>query len=216
MEELSTRAEMRSLTLEGVKARMDAEQAAALAESARAIETGQRRDRRKRLPRLKEELGEAARQFRQKANLPLGQAPPGYREAGEALKRFLRGELSRHQFEQEIRTHLTAPVRPECRDVRPSKELLQEMTPELPRITQTVVDGHATVIIDNGGPVHGWSHLLLLQQDGVRWEHFGMCTYCDGLFYNTARNNLKKTCGALACHRARKRENQENCRRRGT
>src|SRR5262247_528301 len=119
-----------------VSAPLDRAVADAVAEDGPDMERMLRRERCHRAPRLMEQLKSQVDRFCRYANGSHG--PPGFREAGELWKCYLRGELTMEAVSEAINGHARwAPP-----SVIPSP------------------DGHLT--IDDGGAVDGYRYLAQL------------------------------------------------------
>jgi len=163
-------------------ARLEAE---AAANEAEALTRLLKHERRHRAPRLMDQLRSRAERFCRLAHDPHG--PPGFREAGEMLRRYGRGAIS----DAEFATWLNGKLSPVTRRV-------------------VVVDGSFS--IDDGGAVDGYGYLAQLLQEGVALQRIKVCAHCDVLWYDASPRGDMRYCLQPGCRRARWRANQRRAR----
>jgi hypothetical protein len=193
MEERSRRTAPSSLTQKDV---FDARQAKAEVEMGPAIEQMLRRDRRQRLPRLKKQLASQGKRFCEYANREARRGPPGYRDAGEVLRRYLRQEITAQELSDVVNANL---------EKFPSPPL---------RLTLTLKGSRPYFTIDDGGAMDGWRALLELVRYGVKLNLFKVCQHCERLFYDPSPRGDMGYCDRTPCQRQRQLVNQWNRRLR--
>jgi hypothetical protein len=187
MEERSRRAALKFLTEADVKAALDEAEAKAAAEYGPAIAKMQRSLKRHVAPRMLKQLASRADRFCRLANDP--HAPPGFREAREVLKRYLRQEMT-------------------------AEALAEWMNGQLTPVTWLVIAGDDGLTIDDGGAMDGCHYLAQLLREGVVLKRFRVCHGCEDLFYDASSRGDMHYCQKLPCRRARARVNQRARRAR--
>jgi hypothetical protein len=191
MEALSTRAELRCMTPEDVKAAWDAAAAAAVAKQGAVIDRLSRRERRTRLPALKKQLAAQASRFCGYANREARRSPPGYRDAGEALKRYSRQEITAEELCAVVNSNL-------------------EKFPAPPMRLTLTENGRLT--LDDGKPMDGWRSVGELVQYGANLKLFKVCRWCDRLFYDDSDKGNRVHCKGQLCKREHRRYLQSRSR----
>ncbi len=121
---------------------------------------------------------------------------PGYRVAFEALKFYIRKEITGPQLKIVIDVHL--PV-----------------APVVWQVTVTNVHGQENWTIDDGGAINGWRELAVLMQAHLSLSRFRICQGCEDLFYDASPRGNKQSCGKKLCKQIRKRVNKQDERRKG-
>jgi hypothetical protein len=124
---------------------------------------------------------------------------PSYRVAAEALRFYIRKEITASQLVVLINVHL-------------------RVVPVVWQVTVTNVHGQENWTIDDGGTINGWRELALLMQAHLSLRRFWICQACEDLFYDASPRGNKKTCGKLECKRRQKSvtKQQERARKRRT